>query len=59
MGDRYYKMGAAERDETILRLRLQGYSYRQIAKVVGMSANGVMHSLRRMQGGRPGLDPRS
>lgn len=57
--DRYYTMGAAERDKLIRELRLQGLSYRAIGNRVGMSANGVMHSLRRMAEGRPGLDPRT
>jgi transposase len=57
--DRYYKLGAVDRDKLIRELRLRGMSYREIGKRVGMSANGVMHSLRRMQRGRPGLDPRA
>jgi transposase len=59
MPDRYYRLGAAERDRVIRELRLRGMSYREIGKRVGMSANGVMHSLRRMREGRPGLDPRA
>jgi transcriptional regulator with XRE-family HTH domain len=57
--DRYYKMSASERDKMIRELRLRGMSYRDIGRRVGMSANGVMQSLRRMQRGRPGLDPRA
>jgi transposase len=59
MPDRYYKLNARDRDKRIMELRLRGMSYRDIGKRVGMSANGVMHSLRRMQTGRPGLDPRA
>jgi DNA-directed RNA polymerase specialized sigma24 family protein len=55
---RYYKLGATERDKLIAELRLRGLSYREIGKRVGMSANGVMHSLRRMAEKRPGRDPR-
>jgi hypothetical protein len=55
---RYYKLSAAERDKVIRELRLRGYSYRDIGKQVGMSANGVMHSLRRMAENRPGRDRR-
>jgi transposase len=60
MPDRYYSMSAEDRDRRIRELRLRGLSYREIGKQVGMSANGVMHSLRRMQaGGRPGRDRRA
>jgi hypothetical protein len=54
----YYRLGAAERDARILELRKRGMSYRDIGKAVGMSANGVMHSLRRMAEGKPGRDRR-
>jgi IS30 family transposase len=57
----YYEqthMTAPERDERILELRKRGLSYAKIGKQVGMSANGVMESLRRMAEGRPGRDPR-
>jgi hypothetical protein len=43
-----------ERDQKILALRRRGYTYRAIGKAVGMSANGVMHALRRLQAGGPG-----
>jgi DNA-directed RNA polymerase specialized sigma24 family protein len=49
---------APERDQTIVELRRRGLSYRAIGKHVGMSANGVMTSLRRIEAGRPGRDPR-
>jgi hypothetical protein len=49
---------APQRDQTIIELRKRGYSYRAIGKHVHMSANGVMHSLRHIQAGRPGRDPR-
>lgn len=45
---------AAERDKVILELRKRGWSYRKIGQHVGMSANGVMHALRRIQQGRQG-----
>jgi hypothetical protein len=61
MPDRYYSLPAGERDKLIKELRLRGWSYRAIGKRVGMSANGVMHSLRRMTDGenRPGRDSRA
>jgi hypothetical protein len=58
MAGRYYRMGADERDKKIAELRRRGMSYRDIGKQVGMSANGVMHSLRRMAENRPGRDRR-
>ncbi len=39
---------APQRDELIVTLRRKGYTYRKIAKLVGMSPNGVMQALRRM-----------
>jgi lambda repressor-like predicted transcriptional regulator len=56
MPDRRYTMSAADRDQMIAHLRGLGWSYRAIGKRVGMSANGVMHSLRRMAQQRPGRD---
>ena len=56
---RYYRLNAEDRDKKIRELHGLGFSYREIGKRVGMSANGVMHSLRRMQQGRPGRDPRA
>jgi hypothetical protein len=53
-----HRQTAFQRDQTILALRRRGYSYRAIGKAVGMTANGVMTSLRRIQAGRPGRDPR-
>jgi hypothetical protein len=41
-------------DELIAELRQRGLSYRQIGKVVHMSANGVMYHLRCIQDGRAG-----
>jgi DNA-directed RNA polymerase specialized sigma24 family protein len=58
VANRYYELPAPERDKLILELRLRGWSYRAIGKRVGMSANGVMHSLRRMAEGKPGRAPR-
>jgi hypothetical protein len=42
------------RDRKILELRKRGLSYRAIAKHVDMTANGVMHALRRLAAGGPG-----
>lgn len=50
---------ATERDQMIVKLRRHGYSYRQIGSAVGMTANGVMTSLRRIGEGRPGRNPRA
>jgi hypothetical protein len=58
VADRYYEMSAMQRDEKILEMRRRGYSYRAIGKAVGMSPNGVMHSLRRISEGRPGRNSR-
>jgi IS30 family transposase len=47
----YYErtqLTAPQRDELIAKLRRRGYTYRKIAKAVGMSPNGVMQALRRM-----------
>ena len=44
-------------DQMILTLRQRGLSYRAIGRRVGMSANGVMHALRRQQAGGPGTRP--
>jgi lambda repressor-like predicted transcriptional regulator len=41
------EMSDIERVETIARLRRHGWSYAKIGEVVGLSANGVMHALRR------------
>jgi len=60
---RYYDsthQTAQQCDQTILELRKRGYSYRAIGRHVHMSANGVMHALRRLQAGLPGTRaPRS
>jgi hypothetical protein len=39
---------APQRDDQIVRLRCWGYSYRGIAKVVGMAPQGVLQALRRV-----------
>ena len=53
-------MTAPQRDALIVKLRGQGWSYRRIGAVTGMSANGVMQALRRIEGGGgPGRDPRA
>lgn len=54
MASRYYELSSQERDKLIKELRMRGWSYRAIGKRVGMSANGVMHSLRRMAEGKEG-----
>jgi DNA-binding CsgD family transcriptional regulator len=43
-----------QRDELILKLRRRGYTYRAIARQVGMSPGGVLRALRRIGEGRPG-----
>jgi hypothetical protein len=43
-----------QRDQMIVELRRRGYTYRAIGKRVGMSANGVMHALRRLKVDGPG-----
>ena len=52
------RLTAPQRDKMIAELRRRGLSYRAIGKRVGMSANGVTTSLRRIQAGLPGRDPR-
>jgi hypothetical protein len=53
-------MTAPERDQLIVRLHNAGWSYRRIAKAVGMrSAGAVQHALERIAEGRPGRDPRA
>lgn len=52
------KMTGEERDELIVKLRNAGWSYRDVGAQVGMSANGVMHALRRIADGRRGRNPR-
>jgi len=49
---------SADRDSAIKRMHGQGFSYRAIGKEVDMSANGVMHALRRIKDGRSGRAPR-
>lgn len=44
----------ADRDRKIVEWRRQGYSYQRIADALGMTANGVMKALRRIEDGRPG-----
>lgn len=49
-----------QRDAMILSLRQRGWSYRRIAKRVGMSSPGsVARALERIAEGRPGRDPRA
>jgi hypothetical protein len=53
-------MTAPERDAKILELYQAGWSYRRIAKAVGMRSPGsVAHALERIAEGRPGRDPRA
>jgi hypothetical protein len=49
---------AYQRDLMIVELRRRGLSYRAIGRRVGISANGGMTSLRRIEAGLPGRDPR-
>ena len=53
-------MTAPERDAMIVKLHNAGWSYRRIAKAVGMrSAGAVASALERIAEGRPGRDPRA
>jgi hypothetical protein len=53
-------MTSAEKDAMIVRLYEAGYSYRRIARAVGMrSAGAVASALDRIAEGRPGRDPRA
>jgi IS30 family transposase len=45
---------AAQRDKTIIELRKRGYTYRQIAKAVGMAPSSVQQAMARIAAGRPG-----
>ena len=51
-------MTSVQRDVLVVKLRQQGYSIRQIAAHVGMSAAGIRHALERIEEGRAGRDPR-
>lgn len=48
----------ADRDRRIVELRNCGFSYKKIGESLGMTANGVMKALRRIEDGRPGRAPR-
>ena len=50
MAERYYTMGAQERDKVILEMRGRGQSLSTIAKRVGMSRSGVSRALGRLLG---------
>ena len=53
-------MTAPEGDAMIVKLHNAGWSYRRIAKAVGMrSAGAVASALERIAEGRPGRDPRA
>jgi hypothetical protein len=53
-------MTTPERDAMIVKLHRAGWSYRRIARAVGMrSAESVAHALERIAQGRPGRDPRA
>ena len=57
---RYYSdthLTPYQTDKLIVELRQRELSYRAIGRRVGMSANGVMHALRRQQAGGPGTRP--
>jgi hypothetical protein len=47
------------RDEMILDLRKHGYTYRAIAKAVGMSPGSVHAAYRRLAAGGPGTRARA
>ena len=47
------------RDEMIINLRKHGYSYRAIAKAVGMSPGSVHAAYRRLAAGGPGTRARA
>src|SRR5262249_37520337 len=53
------EMSGATRDALILKLRRQGWTYRQSGGLVGMSPTSAGHALARIAGGRPGRGPRS
>jgi len=48
-----------DRDRKIVEWRRRGYTYRQIGDALGMTANGVMKALRRIEDGRPGRGSRA
>ena len=53
----YYEdtgLTAMQRDDMIVDLRRRGFTYRQIAPRVGMSAGGVLRALQRIGEGRRG-----
>ena len=52
------QVSASERDRIIVELRRKGWTYKRIARAVGMSPNGVSASLTRIREGRPGRAPR-
>lgn len=51
-------MTGVQRDELVVKLRAEGWKYREIADHVGMSISGVYTVLERVAEGRPGRDPR-
>jgi hypothetical protein len=53
-------MTAPEKDALIVKLHNAGWSYRRIARAVGMRSPGsIAHALERIAEGRPGRDPRA
>jgi lambda repressor-like predicted transcriptional regulator len=59
---RYYgeiSLSPYQTDKMIVELRQRGLSYRAIGRRVGMSGNGVMLALRRLQAGGRGTRARS
>lgn len=56
--DRFYDMSQGQRDALMVRLRAKGWSLRRIAKYMGISPNGVVTALARVEDGRPGRDTR-
>ena len=59
VAERMYKLAANRRDSLILELYAKGWSFRQIARRVGMSASGVCRALERIDRGAPGVDRRA
>jgi hypothetical protein len=59
-GDDYglIQVPAAQRDKMIVEMRRRGWTYKRIARKIGMSENGVAASLKRIAEGRPGRPPR-
>jgi len=48
---RAYPMGPPQRDELIMRLRHQGFTYKEIAERVDMDESGVRRAVERIRSG--------